>query len=395
MTERTLTSPLEPRAGQSATAHSLADSPADLPADLPADPPADLPADSLAQARALIKDLFEARAGRYWTDFLLSLAIAYGAVALYLSRPPFSPVFIASFVVAAFALFRCGVFMHELVHLPARRLRVFRAAWNVLFGIPALTPSFMYKCHADHHNPRHFGTSRDGEYLPLGAGPVRRILFYLIVIPVLPALALFRFLVMTPVSLLHPRLRRAVLERASSYVINPTYRRTLPAEERHWIWVALEVAIFLELAALLGLLLVGKLPWTVVIELYVLAVAASGLNWLRTLAAHGYRNTGAPMTFRQQIEDSVGIAGHPLLTELLFPVGLRYHSLHHWFPALPYHSLGAAHRRLMRGLPQDSPYRGTLHKSYAHAVRELWRNARGARSARRERAETGKARSLS
>src|SRR6185437_1745968 len=235
LTERTLTSPLEPRAGQSATAHSLADSPADLPADLPADPPADLPADSLAQARALIKDLFEARAGRYWTDFLLSLAIAYGAVALYLSRPPFSPVFIASFVVAAFALFRCGVFMHELVHLPARRLRVFRAAWNVLFGIPALTPSFMYKCHADHHNPRHFGTSRDGEYLPLGAGPVRRILFYLIVIPVLPALALFRFLVMTPVSLLHPRLRRAVLERASSYVINPTYRRTLPAEERHWL----------------------------------------------------------------------------------------------------------------------------------------------------------------
>ncbi|MGH8220701.1 MAG: fatty acid desaturase family protein [Steroidobacteraceae bacterium] len=349
------------------------------------------------EARELIKDLFEPRDLRYWADFLLSLSIAYAAVALYLSAAPFSAPFIACFSVAAFALFRCGVFMHELVHLPARRLRVFRVAWNVLFGIPALTPSFMYKCHADHHNPRHFGTSQDGEYLPLGAGPVRRILIYLIAIPILPALPIVRFLVLTPVSLLSPRLRRAVLERASSYVINPTYRRTLPSGESRRAWVALEVAIFLELAVFFGLLLAGALAWTVLAELYVLGVAAAGLNWLRTLAAHGYRNTGAPMTFRQQIEDSIGIAGHPLLTELLFPVGLRYHSLHHWFPALPYHSLGAAHARLMRSLPQDCPYRRTLHPSFTHALREMWRSARSAApeplEATRERAETGKARS--
>jgi fatty acid desaturase len=365
-------------------------------------------AQSLTEARELIKDLFEPRAPRYWTDFVLSMAIAYGAVALYLTASPFSLLFVASFIVAAFALFRCGVFMHELVHLPARRLRLFRAAWNVLFGIPALTPSFMYKCHADHHNPRHFGTSRDGEYLPLGAGPVRRIILYLIAIPILPALAIVRFLVLTPVSLLHPRLRRAVLERASSYVINPKYRRTIPPEEGHRSWAALEIAIFLELAAFFGLLISGALAWRVLAELYVLAVAASGLNWLRTLAAHGYRNTGAPMTFREQIEDSIGIAGHPLLTELLFPVGLRYHSLHHWFPALPYHSLGAAHERLMASLPQESPYRRTLHPSYAHAVREMWRGARSGVSpghaltkplpteplaARRECADTDTARS--
>lgn len=346
---------------------------------------------SLTGARELVKDLFEPRAAWYWTDFLLSLAIAYGAVALYLSTRPFSIVFVTAFLVAAFALFRCGVFMHELVHVPVRHLKVFRATWNVIFGIPALTPSFMYKCHADHHNPRHFGTSRDGEYLPLGAGPVRRILIYLAAMPILPAFAILRFLVLTPVSLLHPRLRRAVLERASSYVINPTYRRPLPAEERRHTWVALEIAIFLELAIFFGLLLSGTLAWSVFAELYALAVAASGLNWLRTLAAHGYRNTGAAMSFRQQIEDSIGIAGHPLLTELLFPVGLRYHSLHHWFPALPYHSLGTAHRRLMASLPQDSPYRRTLHPSYAHAVREMWRSARSTRVP----AETGRAQSPS
>jgi fatty acid desaturase len=82
------------------------------------------------------------------------------------------------------------------------------------------------------------------------------------------------------------------------------------------------------------------------------------------------------MTFIGQIEDSISIPGHPLLTELLFPVGLRYHSLHHLFPSLPYHSLGTAHRRLMARLPPDSPYRRTVRRSYAQAVREMWRSAR-------------------
>lgn len=340
---------------------------------------------SLAHPTDIIRDLFEHRALIYWTDFLLSLTVAYGAVALYLWSPAFSPGGLAAFTVAAFALFRSGVFIHEIVHLPRGRLRGFRVAWNILFGIPTLTPSFTYKSHMDHHNPRRFGTPRDGEYLPLGAGPVRRIVLYLLQVPFLPALAIFRFLVLGPLSLLHPRLRRMVLERASSYVINPSYRRSLPAGERRGAWVALEIAIFLELAAFFGLLLSGRLAWTVFAELYVLGVAASALNWARTLAAHGYRNTGSVMSLQHQIEDSIGIPGHPLVTELLFPVGLRYHSLHHWFPALPYHALGTAHRRLMARLPADAPYRRTLRRSYVHAVREMWRSARSYTCARRNR----------
>src|SRR5262249_45759828 len=158
-------------------------------------------------------------------------------------------------------------------------------------------------------------------------------------------------LVVTPVSFLHPRLRRLVLERASSMVINPKYRRALPTDERRGSWIVLELAIFLELAVFLALLLTGKIAWSVFFEIYALGMAASGLNWVRTLAAHGYRNAGATLTFVEQIEDSNTIPGHPLLTELLFPVGLRYHSLHHLLPSLPYHSLGIAHRRLMAQLP--------------------------------------------
>lgn len=84
------------------------------------------------------------------------------------------------------------------------------------------------------------------------------------------------------------------------------------------------------------------------------------------------------MSFDEQIADSINFAGRSPLTALLFPVGLRYHALHHWFPALPYHSLGRAHRRLMAQLPADSPYRLTVRRSFLEAVGNLWRGARTA-----------------
>ncbi len=330
---------------------------------------------SLARARTLVGDLFAHSARIYWTDFLLTLFAAYGAVALYLASPIFSLKCCIGFTVAAFALFRCGVFIHEIAHIPRERMPLFRTAWNILFGIPALMPSFMYKCHLDHHNPRHFGTSRDGEYLSLGAGPVRRIVGYFLQVPLLPALGIFRFLILTPLAFLHPRLRRWVWERASSYVINPTYRRTVPRDERHGSWIMLEAAIFVELAVFAFLLFSGRVAWSIFAELYVLGVAAAGLNWVRTIAAHGYRNTGAMMSFVEQIEDSNTVIGHPVLTELLFPVGLRYHCLHHMFPALPYHAMGIAHRRLLAQLPADSPYGATMRRGFIEAAGELWRSA--------------------
>src|SRR5438105_11041302 len=82
---------------------------------------------SLVQARTLVKDLFEHSARIYWTDFLLSMAVAYGAVALYLSSPIFSPRSVIGFTIAAFALYRCGVFIHEIAHMPRKRMRLFRA----------------------------------------------------------------------------------------------------------------------------------------------------------------------------------------------------------------------------------------------------------------------------
>jgi fatty acid desaturase len=76
------------------------------------------------------------------------------------------------------------------------------------------------------------------------------------------------------------------------------------------------------------------------------------------------------------LTDSITITGHWLWTELFFPLGLRYHALHHLFPALPFHNLAKAHRRLMERLPADAPYRETVFPSYWSAVRQLCASAR-------------------
>ena len=70
--------------------------------------------------------------------------------------------------IAAAPLGRQSTFIHELTHLKPRSVPGFRAAWNLLIGIPLLVPSFLYEgVHNQHHAKRYYGTANDPEYLPL------------------------------------------------------------------------------------------------------------------------------------------------------------------------------------------------------------------------------------
>ena len=81
------------------------------------------------------------------------------------------------------------------------------------------------------------------------------------------------------------------------------------------------------------------------------------LNQVRTAVAHRWDNDGEVMAPLDQFLDSVNVPPPALLPFLWAPVGLRYHALHHLMPRLPYHNLGAAHRRLTEALPDDHVYR--------------------------------------
>lgn len=337
---------------------------------------------SIREARAIVRDLFEPRPAIYWLDFLLSMAIGGGS--FFLSRRFASwslPQVLFGFL-ACLAYYRAALFIHELVHLRDGSFRAFRVAWNLLCGIPFLMPSFLYYTHLAHHARKHYGTHDDGEYLPLATRPRIEIFKYLLQPFVIPVLAVVRFLLFTPLAWISPRFRRWVHLRASSMVMDPAYVRPLPTRRELKIWRLQETACFLFALGAAILFVRGRLPISMLAQLYLMAVVVLTLNHLRTLGAHRFRHRGETLTFVDQLLDSVNYPRHPVTSELWAPVGLRFHALHHLFPSLPYHALPEAHRRLMQQLPADSPYRQTESPSLPAAIVELWRNAARQRNAR-------------
>lgn len=328
---------------------------------------------SARQAREILGGLFEQRRWMYWLDLLLTISIGYGAAAVYLAAPAFSLMQFGSYLLAGFALFRAGSFIHEITHFHRGEMRRFTIAWNLLCGIPMLMPSFFYENHIDHHNSHRYGTIRDGEYLPLGAGSRWKLAAFWLQVPLLPLYIFFRLLVVTPLSLFMPRLRRWALEHMSSFVINFRHRLDIPANAPRRAWALLELACCCRCAVMIVAIAVGINSPMRLVQLYALAMMTLGLNYVRNMVAHHYRNvSGEEMGYLDQLEDSVNITGHPILTELFFPLGLRYHALHHLFPALPYHNLGIAHRRLMAQLPPNTLYHQTVYPSFWSVMRELW-----------------------
>jgi fatty acid desaturase len=323
----------------------------------------------IVEMRRLVGEQFSHRAWIYWVDTLVCMVVGYGCAAIYLDSPWFSWQQVVSLLVAAFALFRLGSFIHEITHFRQGHMRSFQIAWNLLAGIPMLMPSFFYTNHIDHHKADHYGTTNDGEYLPLASSPVHHIVLFMAQALVLPLYVFIRFL-LSPISFLRPSWRQWTLENASSFVMNIRHRLTIPKSAPRRLWAVVELACCLRAWTMLGVVLLGIYPWTRLIQLYLLSVAILGLNYNRNLVAHHYRNRGGTMSHLDQLIDSVNITGG-WITELFFPLGLRYHALHHLFPAMPYHHLASAHRKLLTELPADSPYRQTVFRSYWSVLCEL------------------------
>ncbi|MFT4582449.1 MAG: fatty acid desaturase [Gammaproteobacteria bacterium] len=332
-------------------------------------------------AKALVGDLFELKPAFYWLDLILSSTVAYAAAAVYLRAPTLSLVQLLGLFISGVAFFRIATFMHEIAHMRRDRMRLFKFGWNILVGIPLLTPSLFYTSHADHHSNRHYGTADDGEYLPFGATPPMVIVQFLCTIPFVPVLAVFRALVLVPLSFGLPRLRVWLLENASAAVISPSYKRRHVPSRWEPIWLICDLACFGYALAVSVLVARGVIDATVIGKLYLLITFSITLNWFRTLAAHRYRSRGDELSHAGQVLDSINITGNPILTAFLFPVGLRYHALHHLLPSLPYHALGQAHRRLMENLPAESSYRETNSPSMFAALNQLWSDASRYRAA--------------
>lgn len=344
---------------------------------------------SVARARHIIADLFTPRPWIYWTDFLTSTAIGNVGLMVCLTAvrdwPRFLPgqalvvrllVLLAAFVVTSLLFYRMTMFIHEMVHFRSGAMRSFRIVWNLLCGIPFLMPSFVYYTHMDHHRRRHYGTEHDGEYLPFGHESPWAMVWHVLASLAIPPLVVLRFLVIGPVSWFVPPLRRWVLQHGSSMIIDYKYVRPLPEKQEARIIFLQECLCFAYLLALAIVppVFMGRLAWPLAIVAYALGVTILTLNAIRTLGAHRYTGDGhTDMSFTEQLQDSTNIHARAWITELWGPVGTRYHALHHLFPALPYHAMPEAHRRLIAQLPTNSPYHDTVEPSLTAAILKLWR----------------------
>ncbi|GAB4127711.1 MAG: fatty acid desaturase [Rhodothalassiaceae bacterium] len=342
----------------------------------------------LSEARAIVKGLARPDPRIYWADFLASALIGWSALVGAVLSEGWGVATLALIVLSALALYRAVIFIHELAHLKKGSFGGFRFIWNLLAGIPMLSPSFTYSgVHTDHHLRKIYGTHEDGEYVNFAAGPAVKLVGYVLLSALLPLFFIGRFLILTPLSYFVPPLRRWLWARASSLTIDMGYRRPPPGKRDDATWRLQEAAAMLYALGMAALLATGLLPLKAFAVWYLVAVLIFFLNSLRTLAAHAYRSPGdKPLTAAEEFLDSVNVPGHPLISPLWAPVGLRFHATHHLFPSLPYHALGEAHRRLVRELPDNRLYLKASRKSLFHALSVIFREAHADALSRRQQA---------
>ncbi len=330
----------------------------------------------LKEAANLTRELNAPSAAIYWSDMLGSALLGYAALALAIATH-FPVVAIAAGVVSMLALYRAGLFIHEITHLKAGALPGFRLVWNVLVGVPLLAPSFMYEgIHNMHHAKIRYGTVEDPEYLPLALMKPWTLPVFVFAAMLAPVALIFRFAVLTPLSLLSPKLRDLVVGKFSGLQINPKFMRKRPEGEfkRQWAWM--EAGASLWAIALVAGVTTGFIPVRAFLIGLGVASGAMLLNQLRTLVAHLWENDGDAMSVTDQYLDTVNVPPPGLLPALWAPVGLRYHALHHLLPGVPYHNLGKAHRRLTGALDTGSSYHAAHYKGLFPLVGKLWVSTR-------------------
>ena len=326
------------------------------------------------QAFKLTADLATPNRAIYWLDLILTATVAWGGLWLAATAQA-RPVVVVAGLVSLLALYRALSFIHEVSHLRPKDVPGFRLGWNLLVGVPLMTPSMLYEgVHNLHHAKDRFGTARDPEYLPLNRFSPGKLALFVLVSLLAPLGVILRSGVLVPLSFVIPSLRRLVRTRLSALVINPDFVREDNDKVRP-DWLAQEIACWLWCWGVTAATIAGWLPVRAVLTGLAIFSLATLVNQMRTLVAHYWHNDGERMSYEEQFLDSVNVPPPALLPALWAPVGLRYHALHHLLPRLPYHNLGKAHARLSAQLAATSPYHRVEEKGLLAALGKLFRRA--------------------
>lgn len=329
----------------------------------------------IAKARELVKDLYKPNPLIYWSDFLASAGIGWGAFVAVLKVPAFSLGQGLYFLVSVLALYRAVLFIHEIAHFRKGSFPVFRNVWNFVCGFPLMVPTFLYQSvHFDHHKQNYYGTVKDGEYFPFALKGRGIILLHVGFSFLIPLIFLFRFVVLTPLSYLNSRLRTFIIRKISSLNIDLNYQRSESSLAGNEGWEIQEFLACVFGVSFIALVIFEIMPAEALLLWYSVSGSLFFINSIRTLAAHRYGNSEeVELSFTEQMLDSINNPGNRWITPLWAPVGLRFHATHHLFPDLPYHALGEAHSRLLESQGKNSLYGQTVQYGIWAVLSQLWK----------------------
>lgn len=333
--------------------------------------------------RSLVEDLREARAAMYFCDLLLSALTGWALFVVAMIDGNVG-VRVLAFLTSGLLLYRAVAFIHELFHQQA--MKGFRILWHALVGVPLMIPFLLYlPVHQNHHNSRTYGTRDDGEYEQFfGRSNLMSIRLFVLNF-VLPLALIVRFGVLTPLSAVLPTVRRDVIPNFVHMALRMPYRAPEINERMRRESYVMEAFCATVAWCLLVLCVTGH--WRVWLWWFAIVFLISTLNTVRAICStHLYVEQTEGRGAGGQLLDSLNINNDGLFTQLMCPVGLRFHALHHIAPYLPYHVLSQAHRRLIDCLPAESDY----HQVSVPSLWKGWQRVLAATSSTSARPLTGK-----
>jgi len=308
----------------------------------------------------------------YWADLLVTAGIGWAAFLAGGFFPWVSIGYAACTLLSALAFLRAAYFIHELAHRSEQELPGFSFGWHLLVGVPIGIPSLMLWPHREHHRPATYGTIEDAEYAPVPDWGRWRLLGAIGIYGIVPWLLAVRWGFTAPVSRLHPKLRAHAIGKISTADIWHAYTRPPVPEEDRARFERQELLCMLFVWAALAATVLGWIPWWIHIHRAVVMTLSLVINHARLLVIHGYATEGSPVSGRDQTLDSRTLGPTSWATEILVPLGSRFHALHHELPTVAYHELPRLHRELVAELPAEHAYLKTVRPGFWAAWAELW-----------------------
>lgn len=325
--------------------------------------------------KSQIGDLSIVKPYIYWCDFIISSIFSWGFFLLAYFVSFKDPIYYVFVILSGIGFYRAVAFTHELVHVKKDTLKGFRLVWHIFCGLPLLAPHFLYKnIHIAHHSRKDYGKDSDGEYLEFGTESRWLILLHFLYNLIIPIFSIFRFMILSILSLSHPKLRLFVMKKMSFMGLRFSFIRNIPSQKSEIvIWYLEEFSCCFFTWLVFIFIHFQLLSINIIFQWYAILIIVLTMNSLRTLGAtHWYTSVGGNINFIDQIRDSVSITSNSILTHVFCPVGTQYHSLHHMFPFIPYHSLGAVYRYLIENFSEERILKETSCPSLFVSWKKAW-----------------------